>query len=178
MSCKMLKEISKILTQIPEENLEKFAQLLLDSKTHRIWLIGNGGSSSSASHFASDLSAIGFDTICLTDNVSRLTAITNDYSWEDVFINQLEHMRVEDILIAISVHGGSDSWSCNLTKAAAFANGRGAKILSLTGFDGGKLAQFGDFGIIVPSERTYIIEGIHGVLFHVICKKIEEKEQK
>jgi len=170
----MLKNISSILTQIPEENLEKFAQIILKHYEKRFYFIGNGGSSSTASHFASDLASLGFDTICLSDNTPRLTAITNDYGWEEVYIKQLSWIKSGDILIAISVHGGADDWSNNLTKAVAFAKGRGATTIALSGFDGGQLAKLCDLSIIVPAKQTYIIEGIHGILFHVICKKLEE----
>jgi D-sedoheptulose 7-phosphate isomerase len=170
----MLEEISKILTQIPEENLEKFAQILLNHKNHRVWLIGNGGSASCASHFTSDLASLCFDTICLSDNPSKLTAITNDFGWEEAYVKQLSRMKSDDVLIVISVHGGTNSWSCNLVRAAFFAKDMGATILSLSGFDGGELAKLSDLSIIVPAERTYIVEGIHGVLCHVIWQKLEE----
>jgi D-sedoheptulose 7-phosphate isomerase len=173
---KMLNEISEILTRIDEENLDKAVEILLEHKpSHRIFLVGNGGSSACASHFASDLASLGFDATCLSDNIPRLTAITNDFGWEDVFIKQLEHLKPNDILIVISVHGGSNSWSCNLVRAASFAKEKGAKILSLSGFDGGELAKISDLSIIVPAERTYIIEGLHSVVAHVICQKLENK---
>jgi D-sedoheptulose 7-phosphate isomerase len=139
-------------------------------------LIQNGGSASCASHFASDLASLGFDTICLTDNPARLTALVNDFGWEDTYVKQLSWIKTGDILIAISVHGGADSWSCNLVRAATFAKNRGAKILSLSGFDGGELAKLSDLSIIVPAERTYIIEGIHSILTHVICQMLENQK--
>jgi D-sedoheptulose 7-phosphate isomerase len=176
MQSELLKEISEILIQIPKEGLSKFVELLLENcETNRIWIIGNGGSSACASHFTSDLSSLGFNTTCLSDNVPRLTAITNDYGWEDVYIKQLMPIKAEDILITISVHGGADNWSNNLVKATLFAKNRNAKTLSLSGFDGGKLAQICDLSIIVPSERTFQIEGIHSILIHVICQILEEK---
>lgn len=170
----MLKEISDILNRIPEAKLDAFADILFNHCTHRIYIIGNGGSSATASHFVGDLSALGYDAICLSDNVPRLTAITNDYGWEDVYKRQMQHIKEDDILIAISVHGGSDDWSNNLAQATDFALKSGAKVLSLTGFDGGFLARNSDLDITVPAQDTYIVEGIHSILTHVIWKKLED----
>lgn len=169
----MLKEVIKTLRKIPEDDVQKFARELYLSCHKRIWIIGNGGSASTASHFASDLASLGFDVICLTDNVSRLTALTNDFGWDTVYMKQCQHMKSGDILIAISVHGGR-GWSNNLVLATKFATNRGAKTLSLVGHDGGQLAEISAFSIIVPSDSTPIIEGIHCVLTHVIRQKIEE----
>jgi len=173
----MLKEISSILSKINELDLVIFAQTLSKAKIlNRIWVAGNGGSSSTASHFVSDLTNLGFNATCLTDNVPCLTAYTNDYGWNEVFQRQLQHMKKDDILVTISVHGGTDNWSNNLILATIFANSMGAKTLSLIGHDGGELAKHSDFSIIVPSDNTYIIEGIHSILTHVICQKIKERQ--
>lgn len=168
----------KTIKKMDEKLLDSFAQNLLKHKPNTIWIIGNGGSASTASHFTSDLNSLGFNARCLCDNVPRLTALTNDYGWDEVYIKQLSHLKPNDVLILISVHGGSDSWSNNLIKALFYAKGRGAKILSLTGFDGGITAKNSNHSIIVPAERTYIIEGIHCVLTHIIWQKIKDLEQK
>lgn len=162
------------LTKIKEEDIDKFAQILSKSKLSRIFLIGNGGSASTASHFASDLSSLGFDTKCLTDNVSRLTAIANDFSWDEVYTKQFYKLLPNNVLIAISVHGGDIERSNNLIEATLFAKAKGAKTLSLVGCDGGQLAQLCDFSIIVPSDLTPIIEGVHSVLTHIICERVKE----
>ena len=173
----MLKKIVSVMSKINEKELENFTQFLLKSKNSRIWIIGNGGSSSTASHFTSDLQNLGFNATCLSDNTPRLTAITNDFSWNEAYYRQLEHMRPNDILITISVHGGSEKWSNNLVLATHFAQGRNAKVLSLIGCNGGEIGKFSDFAIIVPSNETYIIEGIHSVLTHIICQKVKECEK-
>lgn len=171
----MIEQVVETLTKIKEEDLDKFAQVLFTSKSNRIFLIGNGGSASTASHFASDLLSLNFNATCLSDNISRVTAIANDYGWNDIFIKQLQHIKKGDVLIAISVHGGYLDWSNNLVKATMFAKGRVAKTLSLVGNDGGELAQICDFSIIVPSDSTPIIEGLHSVLTHIICEKVKQK---
>lgn len=170
----MLEEVIKTLQKIPEEKIQEFAKILYLSCHKRIWIAGNGGSASTASHFASDLASLGFDVICLTDNVPRLTAITNDYGWELAYIKQMSHVTSGDILIAISVHGGAKGWSDNLTHAATLAKEKNVKVLSLVGHDGGQLAKLSNLSIIVPSNSTPIIEGIHCVLTHIIRQKIEE----
>ena len=160
------------------------------SYRNRIWLAGNGGSSSIASHFASDLQSLGFDAICLTDNIPRLTALTNDYCWELVYEKQLTHFTEFDVLILISVHGGGKSplspelgseslpWSQNLLLAAIEAKKRGGKILSLVGDDGGRLKSLSDIFILVPSPDPCYVEGLHSLLTHIICKRLKETETK
>lgn len=174
----MLEEISSIIKKIPLEKIEEFTNILHNSKSNRIWIIGNGGSASTASHFKSDLSSIDFDVVCPSENISRITALTNDFGWDEVYIKQLSHLKPNDVLIIISVHGGSESWSNNLVKALFYAKGRNAKILSLTGFDGGVVSKYSNSTIIVPAEKTYIIEGIHSILTHVIWKQLEDKTRE
>ena len=171
----MLKEVLKVLSQIDKEDLNNFSKILLSSKNNRIYLAGNGGSSATASHFASDLDSLGFDVKCLTDNVPRLTAIINDYSWNEAYHKQLQHMKKGDVLITVSVHGGSENWSSNLVNATMFAQRKGGKTLSLLGNDGGTLLKISHFSIVVPSNKTPIIEGIHSILTHLICKKLRNK---
>lgn len=171
----MLKEVSKVLSQVDKEDLNNFSKILLKSKTNRIWLIGNGGSSCTASHFASDLDSLGFDVKCLANNIPRLTAIINDFSWSEAYSKQLQHIKKGDILITISVHGGSPYWSNNLLVATMFAQRKGATTLSLLGNDGGTLLKISTFSIVVHSNSTPIIEGIHSILTHLICEKLREK---
>lgn len=170
---KLLSEVVEALNKIREDELDQFASFLLNAE--RVWLVGNGGSASLASHFASDLDALGFDVKCLTDNVARLTAIVNDYSWEETYVKQLDHMVKGDVLVVISVHGGSIDWSNNLVGAVVFGKGRGAKTLCLLGCDGGRLKEVADFSVVVPSNKTPIVEGVHSVLAHLICEKVRTK---
>lgn len=173
----MLENLSKILGMMDESLLDKVAQLLLDHKANRVWLVGNGGSYSTASHFASDLDCLGFDVKCLGDNVARLTAVTNDFGWDEAYSKQLLHVKAGDVLVSFSVHGGASNWSCNLMKAAYYAKSKGAVSVSFAGFDGGKLFEVCDVSVIVPSQRTFEIEGVHCVLSHVVRQKIEDNQR-
>lgn len=178
---------------IPETSrqLRSIAQFLEDNQTHRIWLIGNGGSHHTASHFASDLSALGFDTMCLTDSPSRITAITNDFGWKDVYTIQMihGHFKKGDILFVASVHGGIKRtqdrgiWSNNLILAIQLAKGyppyespsqNNNKVIAFLGFDGGIIKGLVDYPIIVSSKTSGIVEGIHSLLTHIIIELIKQ----
>ncbi len=148
----------------------------------RIFIIGNGGSASTAQHLTSDLNkwATGdgqapVRAICLNDNMSSMTALTNDDGWENVYDAQLNNLEAEagDVIIAISVHGGKGSdaagvWSQNLTKAIANVKEHGGYAVGITGFDGGAMAELCDAHINVPAESTPHVEGLHLVVTHCI----------
>lgn len=138
-----------------------------------IFFIGNGGSAATASHFANDLS-IGtrsqkkpFRVLSLTDNVPVLTAVGNDFGYDDIFIRQLQaYMKSGDVVVAISASGNSP----NVTKAVEWANNNGAKTISLTGFDGGKLKTQTHINLHVPSIKGEYgpVEDLHMIFDHVI----------
>lgn len=161
-------------------NLNSFVDELLYAKKRgkQIWIAGNGGSASTASHLASDLMNLGFDVVSLVDNPSRISAITNDYGWEFVYVKQMEHFKEGDIFIPISVHGGGkigEEWSGNLLLAEAWVRGRRGKTLSLIGCDGGRLKNHSDISIIVPDDTCCYVEGFHSLICHIICEKLKEK---
>src|SRR5512135_2103690 len=123
----------------------------------RLFTLGNGGSASTAQHFACDLAkyvippgAPPFDVRCLTDNVSLYTAWANDADRADVFVNQMRGLlRKGDGVLAISVHGGT-GFSTDLVRAVRHANEVGAWSISLVGFDGGPLHRESTCSILVP----------------------------
>ncbi len=139
-----------------------------------IYCLGNGGSASIASHFANDL-AIGtlsdgapcLRVVSLADNLSILTAVSNDTGYENIFFRQLEPcLRQGDVIIALSVSGDSP----NVVKAVELARTRGAVIVSCTGFDGGALRRLSDVCLHVPTIRGEYgpVEDIFMVLDHII----------
>lgn len=138
-----------------------------------VFVIGNGGSSSTASHFVCDLLKTSinntqprFRAQCLTDNTPVMTAWANDVSYDDIFSEQLKNFVKEgDILIAISCSGNSP----NILKAVEDAKRREIKTIGLTG-QSGKLAELADLVIQVPSNNILLIEGIHSVLLHYITE--------
>lgn len=143
----------------------------------QILLVGNGGSAAAASHMATDLgkgtinfadpSFRRFRVISLADNQALITALGNDLSFEDVFVEQLKIvMREGDVVILISASGNSP----NLVKAAAWAKASGAVTIGLLGFGGGKLAGMVDLPLVVTSRNYGIAEDFHMAVQHVFTQ--------
>lgn len=143
-----------------------------------IWIMGNGGSASTAEHFETDLLFLRKDrnfpkvrAFSLTTNSSAISAIANDINFESVFSRQLERKAVEgDICIIISASGSSP----NLIRAARFAKEKGIKTIGLLGFDGGLLNNLVDYRIIVKTEigKYGPVEDLHLSICHAIAAKI------
>ncbi|RKU38927.1 hypothetical protein C6496_05350 [Candidatus Poribacteria bacterium] len=145
----------------------------------QIFVIGNGGSASTASHIACDLgkgtSVPGkprFRVMSLTDNVATMTAWSNDVSYEDVFVEQLKNLvNPEDVVIGISASGNSE----NVLRAMRHAKDIGCKTIGWSGFGGGKLASICDVNVIVDSDRYGPVEDVHLILNHVLHAWIQEE---
>ena len=144
-----------------------------------IFIIGNGGSAATASHFAEDLSkgtrppdSEWFPkAISLTDNTSYITALGNDEGYENIFIGQLRPLALEpDLLIAISVSGNSP----NILSAVNWANQRKLITFGLTGYTGGELAKIASDCIQVPSEDFGIVESVHSFILHYVVDTIKK----
>lgn len=137
-----------------------------------IYIMGNGGSASTASHFVNDFNKgisehidTKFRCICLSDNVATIMAIANDISYEEIFSFQLRgRVTGNDLVIGISGSGNSS----NVLKAIEVAKSAGAKTVGLTGFDGGRLQQMVDLSVHVPVMSMQITEDIHMVLDHLV----------
>ncbi len=137
-----------------------------------VFVFGNGGSSSTASHYQNDFNkglsehtAKKFNFICLNDNIATLMAIANDIGFDEVFRFQLVgHLRPGDICLAISGSGNSE----NVINAVEYAKLQGNKTIGLTGFDGGKLRRLADVSLHVPIKSMQITEDIHLVLDHLM----------
>ena len=174
--------LQSIFQKIDMKSIEVFINMIEktreDNKT--IYFIGNGGSAATASHFSNDL-GIGtrtfqkpFRAISLTDNLPVMTAISNDYSYDDVFLLQLQtQMQEGDIVVAISASGNSK----NLLKAVEWANTNGATTVGLTGFHGGKLKEMVDHTIHIPSNTGEYgpVEDCHMILDHLISSYLNYK---
>jgi len=184
-----LRELESIARRISQIDIDRVIDLLYKAwrEGRQVFLAGNGGSASTAAHFASDVakstSVEGkrrFRAIALTDNVPLVSALTNDLGWENVYVEQLKNLMDEgDVFVVISVHGGSGMdragpWSQNLLKAAKFVKDNGGKVVGLAGFDGGVLRQMADACIVVPIDSTPHVEGFHLVLTHLICARLRE----
>ena len=142
----------------------------------KILLCGNGGSAADAQHIAAELvgryeqQRQAFPAISLTTDTSALTALSNDYGYEEVFARQVEALGNEgDVLIAISTSGKSP----NIVRAAAKAKGMGCKTIALTGCSGEPLASQCDLAVVVPSERTARVQEAHITIGHLWCEMVD-----
>jgi D-sedoheptulose 7-phosphate isomerase len=180
---KFLEQTTLLLKELDNQAILKAVQILLECyhRQGRVYTLGNGGSAATAQHFACDLAkyvipagARPFDVRCLTDNVALYTAWANDAAREDVFVNQLRGLlKPEDVLLAISVHGGT-GFSTDLVRAVRFAKQLGAATVCLVGFAGGPLHRECTCSIRVPSESTPQTEAIHVVIQHLLVSMIRD----
>lgn len=170
-----IKYLQSVLQRIDTAEIGRFIETLLDARNRdaTIFFIGNGGSAATASHFANDLSigtndyAKPFRVISLTDNVSIITAIGNDFGYEEIFVRQLQiHGKKGDVLVGISASGNSP----NVLKAFDYALSVGIKTVAITAFDGGKMKNLANEGIHVPTEYKEYgpAEDAHMILDHLV----------
>ena len=164
------------LLDIIEEVSQKCVELYKTDK--KTILAGNGGSAADAQHIAAEMvGRYGFDrpslpSLALTTDTSALTAIGNDYGYDQVFSRQIEGMgQAGDIFIGISTSGNS----VNIIKAFESAKNKDITTVALVGRDGGEMAKLADFAIIVPSQSTPRIQESHILIGHIICDIIEKE---
>jgi D-sedoheptulose 7-phosphate isomerase len=178
-----LEETCRLLGRLDQEAIARARDLLLDCyrRGGRVFTLGNGGSASTAQHFACDLAKFvippgqrSFDARCLTDNVSLYTAWANDADRADVFVNLMRGLlRAGDVVLACSVHGGK-GFSADLVRAVRFASECGASTISLVGFDGGSMGRESTVSILVPAASTPQVEAIHLVIEHLLMALIKQ----
>jgi D-sedoheptulose 7-phosphate isomerase len=183
-----LEEVSKIAAKLDRGSIDDAIGILYEAwkNDNQVFTVGNGGSASTATHLACDLNkwvsdeaVRKFRAFSLVDNIPLVSALTNDNGWGDVYYEQLRNFfRRGDVLVAISVHGGSGSdkagpWSQNLLKAVKYAKDNGGKVVGMSGFDGGVLKTASDACIIVPANSTPHVEGMHLVLTHLMCEQLK-----
>ncbi len=178
--------IHEIIDKISVDDIDHIIDLLVDArrKGTNIYVMGCGGSASTASHFVADLNKTTivkdkkrFKAHSLVDNTPLISAWTNDSSWEDVFKEQLINLLIPgDILIGISTSGGSilKSKSLNMVHAFNYAIKNGAIAIGLSGMDGGEFKKVCDTCLIVPSDNVPFIEGIHSDILHLIISRLIE----
>jgi D-sedoheptulose 7-phosphate isomerase len=174
-----LAELNQAMQAVLEPALEEAVDILLDARQREatVYFCGNGGSASTASHFACDLAKNTrhaqrgrFRTIALTDNVALLTAWSNDDGYAEVFVEQARTlMRPGDVLVAISGSGNSP----NVLAAVDYARQIGCQVIALIGFQGGKLRERADVALVVPGQNIEQAEDGHLILNHAICTAIK-----
>lgn len=170
-----IKYLQSVLERVDTAEIARFIETLLDARQRgaAIFFIGNGGSAATASHFANDL-AYGsndynrpFRAISLTDNVPVLTALGNDFGYEEIFVRQLRVLgKKGDVLVGISASGNSP----NVIQAFDYAHSVGIETVAITAFDGGKMKMMAGQGIHVVTEPKEYgpAEDVHMVLDHLV----------
>lgn len=181
---KYILALEDTLGQLSVERIDEVVRILHSARLDRrqIFVMGNGGSASTASHLACDLGKNtrqtgwpNFRVIGLSDNMAIFSALANDEGYQNVFVQQLENLlQPGDIVLAISASGNSP----NVLKAVEFANSASARTVGFTGFDGGKLGTMVEINIHVPSRSIEQVEDIHLMLEHMITKALREMAQE
>lgn len=173
-------ELTRCLESLDKTKIELIIDVLVNAykKDRKVFILGNGGSATTASHMACDLGKgtlqrvydnmeRRFRVISLTDNVAIMTAFANDLSFDDIFVQQLRNLvETDDVVIALSGSGNSP----NVVKAIEYAKSCGAVTIGILGFKtGGKLGKIVDYSIIVDSNHYGPIEDIQLILNHMIA---------
>ena len=177
--------LCEIIDRINLTEIRQFVETLLDARERgvTIFFIGNGGSAATASHFANDLSfgtndyEKPFKVMSLTDNVPVVTALGNDFGYDDIFIRQLKiYAEKGDVVVGISASGNSQ----NLLEAFEYATQAGIITVALTAFNGGKLKEIADQGIHIPTgiKEYGPAEDIHMILDHLISAYLNRYVKK
>jgi len=175
--------LQQTLDQLPKRLIADVIDVLQDARVqgNNVFIMGNGGSASTASHFVCDLAKNTrteglphFRVIGLTDNTAIFSAYANDEGYENVFSQQLANLiRPRDVVIGISASGNS----INVINAMTEAQKHNATTIGFTGFDGGRLGQMVNINIHVKSNTIEHVEDIHLMLEHIIVKTIKERVQ-
>lgn len=175
-----IEDLKQTLTHLPEDRIEQVVQILHEARLNnkQVFIMGNGGSASTASHFVCDLGKNtrlkglpNFRVMGLTDNMALFSALANDEGYENVFSQQLASFICPgDAVIGISASGNS----ANVLNAIQLANQMEATTIGFTGFDGGQLSSMVDIQLHVDSYTIEHVEDIHLMLEHLICKTLRE----
>jgi len=154
--------------------VERLTRLLLDAqrRARHVFVMGNGGSAATAASIAVDFSKTAappggraWKCLSLSENAAFITAMSNDHTFDDIFVRQLDNLLCPgDVVLLVSGSGNSP----NLIKAARFARTRRAKTAALLGFDGGKLKGLVDAPVVIPCAQYGVIEDLHLAVSHII----------
>ena len=174
-------QLQQTLNQLPNDRIVQVIDLLHSARLagRKIFIMGNGGSASTATHFVCDLAKNTrkegwphYKVIGLADNMAIFSAYANDEGYENVFAQQLANLVMpQDIVIGISASGHSK----NVLNAMLLAKSQDATTIGFTGFDGGRLSSMVDINIHVNSNIIEHVEDIHLVLEHMIVKALREQ---
>lgn len=176
-----LKSIEKLVTKLSVETIEKIIDTLYTAyeEDKQIFVMGNGGSAASSSHFVCDLAKSTImpgrkriKAICLTDNVSLITAWANDTNYTNIFGEILaNYAQPGDVLIGCTASGMSP----NIINAMLIAHEMGVKTIAIVGFNGGTVKQVAQICLNVPSENITQVEDVQMLLFHLFASSLKER---
>ena len=171
---------STVLESLDQDTIGKAAQLIVESihNNNKIFWCGNGGSASQANHLSAELVGGMYQektkpcqSICLNVDTAFITAWSNDDSFDNIFVRQLEALSNNgDILVVLSTSGNSS----NIVNATKFAQSNNLKVISLTGNDGGDVKNSSDINININSDNTQRIQEMHILVGHIICEIAEQ----
>ena len=186
-----LAETAHILQKLDIDSIEQMTDILAETRKlgGRLFILGVGGSAANASHAVNDFRKIcGIEAYAPTDNVSELTARTNDEGWESVFVEWLKGSRLNEIdcILVFSVGGGNKekNVSANLVHALVYAKEKQAKVIGVVGRDGGYTAKVADACCLIPVVNPLNItphtEAFHAVVWHALVShpKLKISETK
>ena len=176
-------DLLKAIDTVDLEKVNEAIQVLAQARAQarRIFVCGNGGSASTASHFVCDMvkgasfnRSTRFRIMALTDSLPTITAYSNDVSYECVFVEQLKNFAEPgDVLMAISGSGNSP----NVLRAVEYANSIGCRTIALSGRDGGKLGPLAQLNIQAANPHMGRIEDVHMMVMHMICYYFMDTEK-
>ena len=175
---KYINRLKKVLDSFPYDKFKFLIEAFLNAykRGTNIFIMGNGGSASTASHWACDInkscslqSNKRFKMICLNDNISTMLAYANDLSYEDIFVEQMKnYFSKGDLVIGISGSGNS----LNVLKAIDYAREHGGITVGLCGFSGGKLCNMVDIPILIKIDDMQIVEDVHLIVAHMTMQRL------
>jgi D-sedoheptulose 7-phosphate isomerase len=176
-----LDRLLKTLDGMPVDDIARLSEMLYRaySDGKQVFILGNGGSASTASHMAADLgkNTIGpnmrrFRIMSLNDNIPLLTALSNDLGYDNMFAEQLQNLiQPGDVLIVISGSGNSP----NVLKAMEYAQSRSAQVAALLGFGGGKASGLSDLNVVIDSDDYGVVEDAHLIVNHILVEHFRQR---
>lgn len=174
-----LEGLKGVLAAFDYDTYEQIVQMLLNAyhNERQIFVMGNGGSGATASHFACDINKgccfelqKKFKMICLNDNMPTVLALANDVSYDSVFEEQMKNFfRPGDLALGISGSGNS----VNVLRAMRYAREKGGQAIGFCGFSGGKLAKAVDVAFVVPVHDMQKVEDVHVIVVHMMMQTID-----
>lgn len=178
---KYFQYLCKVIEELDVEEIEK-AMTAIEQAFYRnavVYVFGNGGSAATASHLVCDFNKgmcenleTRFHVVCLNDNIPVITAIANDYSYDDIYYMQLKNrLKENDLVMALSGTGNS----LNIIKAVEYAKSIDCPVIGITGFDGGKLYEMADYHLHVPIKDMQFAEDVHMIFDHMIMRVLGKR---